>query len=76
MTMGMLGWAGGGGGPDFFINMYKQPATHWAKDHTIWGGLANEDSLKVVDSMFELHPKKMGGMTFLDEELHFDIIFE
>ena len=76
MTRGMVGWAGGGGGPDFFINMYKQPAIHWAKDHTVWGELADEDSLKVVDSMFELPAKKTGGMTFLDEELHFDIIFE
>ena len=34
MTKGMVAWAGGGTGPDFFINMYEHPASHWGNQHT------------------------------------------
>lgn len=34
MTKGMVGWAGGGTGPDFFIDTYDAPATHWGNQHT------------------------------------------
>lgn len=34
MTKGMVGWAGGGTGPDFFIDTYHNPATHWGNQHT------------------------------------------
>jgi hypothetical protein len=34
MTKGMVGWAGGGIGPDFFIDTYENPATHWGNQHT------------------------------------------
>mmetsp|Transcript_62294 Transcript_62294/g.74967 ORF Transcript_62294/g.74967 Transcript_62294/m.74967 type:complete len:226 (-) Transcript_62294:154-831(-) len=37
MTRGMVGWAGGTSGPDFFIGMYKNPATWWNNDHTVLG---------------------------------------
>uniref|UniRef100_A0A7S2EF05 PPIase cyclophilin-type domain-containing protein n=1 Tax=Trieres chinensis TaxID=1514140 RepID=A0A7S2EF05_TRICV len=74
MTRGMVGWAGGGPGPDFFIDMYKKPADWWANDHTVWGEILDEMSLAVVDKMFELPATNRGGMTFLDEHIHFDII--
>lgn len=34
MTHGMVGWAAGGTGPDFFINTYKKPAKWWGTQHT------------------------------------------
>eukprot|EP00966_Prymnesium_polylepis_P181383 4201146-Prymnesium_polylepis.1 len=29
MTRGMVGWAGGSAGPDFFVYTGRDPATHW-----------------------------------------------
>jgi cyclophilin family peptidyl-prolyl cis-trans isomerase len=34
MTKGMVGWAGGGTGPDFFIDTYENPAFFWGNQHT------------------------------------------
>jgi hypothetical protein len=34
MERGMVGWAGGGTGPDFFIDMYPNPAKFWGNQHT------------------------------------------
>lgn len=34
MSKGMVGWAGGGTGPDFFINNYERPAKFWGNQHT------------------------------------------
>jgi len=34
MTRGMVAWAGGGTGPDFFIDNYKRPAKWWGTQHT------------------------------------------
>jgi len=34
MSKGMVGWAGGKTGPDFFINTYEKPAAFWGNQHT------------------------------------------
>ena len=34
MERGMVGWAAGELGPDFFIDAYKQPAEWWGTEHT------------------------------------------
>jgi hypothetical protein len=34
MTRGMVGWAGGLLGPDFFIDSYERPADFWGTVHT------------------------------------------
>ena len=35
MTRGMVGWAGGGAGPDWFVYTGEAPAIQWANDHTV-----------------------------------------
>lgn len=71
MSKGMVGWAGGSAGPDFFIYTAHMtgcavgscPATHWAHDHTVFATVADEQSWKTVETLFSL-PVKRGGMTF------------
>ena len=72
MTRGMVGWAAGEGGPDFFIDNYRRPADWWSNDHTVWGEIVDEESLHVVDSFFDL-PAHKDGLTFLDKDVHIDI---
>jgi hypothetical protein len=40
MTKGMVGWAAGETGPDFFINNYDESMEEmWGTQHTVWGGM-------------------------------------
>jgi len=64
MTRGMVGWAGGSSGPDFFVYTGHDPATHWSHDHTIIGEVAEEESWTTLDMLHRL-PAKPGGMTML-----------
>ena len=64
MSRGMVGWAGGSAGPDFFIYSGQQPATHWAHDHTVFAIVEDSDSWATIDSIGTL-PVKNGGMTML-----------
>jgi len=73
MTRGMVAWAGGGGGPDFFINMYHKPVDWWSNDHTVWGEIADSESLQLIEQMFGWDTTVKNGMTFLNNEVHFDI---
>lgn len=43
---GMAAWAGGGGGPDFFIALAKHP--EWGNGHVVWGQVLPED-MAVID---------------------------
>lgn len=72
MTRGMVGWAGGGAGPDFFIDNYKREADWWGYQHTVFGEV-DASSLDVVESCFDLPRHSDGGMMFLDEAIPFDI---
>ncbi len=45
---GMVAWAGGAGGPDFFIGLAKHP--EWGTGHTVWGEVIGDD-MKVVDAV-------------------------
>jgi len=72
MTKGMIGWAAGEGGPDFFIDTYERPATWWNTDHTVWGELADKESLDVVVSMYEL-PVVKGALTMLATPIPIEI---
>jgi len=72
MTRGMVGWAGGGGGPDFFINTFAKPVDWWERQHTIWGEIRDEASLKVVESSYGL-PAHNKGMRMLDREIEFTL---
>lgn len=76
MTRGSVGWAAGTpGGPDFFIDNYKFPAKWWGTQHTNFGFIEDEQSLVIVDQIFDL-PTRKAGLTFLKDELHFQIRLE
>ncbi|KAL3802140.1 hypothetical protein ACHAW5_000225 [Stephanodiscus triporus] len=72
MTRGMVGWAGGGSGPDFFINTFAKPVDWWENQHTVWGEIRDEESLRVVESAYDL-PAHVSGMRMLDEEIEFTL---
>jgi cyclophilin family peptidyl-prolyl cis-trans isomerase len=72
MERGMIGWAGGGAGPDFFIDTYVRKAEWWNTDHTVWGELADKESLAIAISFYEL-PATTSRMTMLDKPVHIDI---
>lgn len=67
MTKGMVGWAGGGEGPDFFINTFEKPVDWWETQHTVWGEL-DEESIRVVESAYDL-PAHNQGMRMLDKPI-------
>lgn len=73
MTRGMVGWAAGEGGPDFFIDNYEKPADWWGHDHTVWGEIVDEKSLGVVDSFFDL-PVHEDVLMYLDDEVPIQLI--
>lgn len=72
MTRGMVGWAGGGSGPDFFINTYVQPVKWWEHQHTVWGQVKDEESLQLVERIYKL-PATVKEMRMLDEKIDFRI---
>lgn len=71
MIKGMVGWAGGKSGPDFFIDGYKQPAKFWGTQHTVWGELTGKQTEDVMKQISELPTKSKNGMTYLLEPLKF-----
>ena len=76
MKHGMVGWAGGGDGPDFFIDTYKQPAKWWDQQHTVFGQIQDEDSFKRIDEIYAMPTTKNGMMVMLQEPIHFDMEIE
>ena len=81
MTHGMVAWAGGKTGPDFFINAYEQPVDIWGTQHTVWGELlpsSRSSSWAVMDKIWALDtkPKAPGAMmTFLEKPVSFTASF-
>ncbi|OEU08990.1 hypothetical protein FRACYDRAFT_163599, partial [Fragilariopsis cylindrus CCMP1102] len=74
MTRGSVAWAAGdAGGPDFFIDGYPEPAKWWGTQHTNFGTIEEEDSLKILDFIFTLPTTAEDGMDFLKESIHFDL---
>ena len=77
MKRGAVAWAAGeAGGPDFFIDGYREPAMWWGTQHTNFGFIDDEASLKVVDSIFELPINETPDMNFLKDPIHFDLVLE
>jgi len=72
MTKGMVGWAGGGGGPDFFINTFAKPVEWWENQHTVWGKIADDESMKIVERTYELNAHGK-GMRMLNEAIEFTL---
>jgi cyclophilin family peptidyl-prolyl cis-trans isomerase len=74
MTRGMVGWAAGKTGPDFFINMYAKPAFWWGTQHTVFGEIQDEASLKLFDEViWNLPVHAVGGLHHLDEPISFEM---
>eukprot|EP00545_Synedropsis_sp_CCMP1620_P005718 CAMPEP_0119019778 /NCGR_PEP_ID=MMETSP1176-20130426/22629_1 /TAXON_ID=265551 /ORGANISM="Synedropsis recta cf, Strain CCMP1620" /LENGTH=240 /DNA_ID=CAMNT_0006974063 /DNA_START=36 /DNA_END=758 /DNA_ORIENTATION=+ len=48
---GMVAWAGGKGGPHFFIALADHP--EWKHDHTVWATVLEED-MALVDALMNL----------------------
>jgi hypothetical protein len=75
MTRGAVAWAAGeAGGPDFFIDAYPDPAKWWGSQHTNFGFIEDDTSLKIIDSIFELPIESSEGMDFLKDSIHFDLV--
>lgn len=75
MSKGMVGWAGGGAGPDLFIYTASRscavgscPATHWSRDHTVFAEVADDATWAVIEELYAL-PVKRDGMTFFAEKI-------
>ena len=74
MTTGMVGWAGGGTGPDFFINVFDKPVDWWGQQHTVWGVLEDEESLNRIRNHILHEPvKNQGGMNLLEQPFGFQM---
>ncbi len=66
---GMIGWAGGGTGPDWFI-FTGEGDPGWGYDHTVIGEIADDASWRTIDAIHVLPVKPGGGvMRMLKEPL-------
>ncbi|KAK3256273.1 hypothetical protein CYMTET_34582, partial [Cymbomonas tetramitiformis] len=61
--------------PDFFVYMGESKAVSWGSSHTVWGQLADDASLLVAKSIFQLPTQvpKGGGMRMLNKLLRFNM---
>jgi cyclophilin family peptidyl-prolyl cis-trans isomerase len=77
MTKGMVGWAGGGSGPDFFINVFDKPVDWWGQQHTVWGIVEDPESLdRIRNHILALPVKNNGGMHMLEEPFEFQMTLQ
>ena len=77
MTKGMVAWAGGGNGPDFFVNTYDEPVEWWGQQHTVWGIVEAPADLEwMEDKLLTMPVKNRGGMNMLEEPFEFKIHFK
>jgi len=77
MTRGAIAWAAGqAGGPDFFIDAYRDPARFWGTQHTNFGFIEDKASLEIIDAIFELPIESTADMDFLKDPIHFDLVLE
>lgn len=76
MTRGMVAWAGGGTGPDFFIDNYREPAKFWGTQHTVFGEILSqeESSFSLLDQIWEFPTHVRNGMTFLENPISFQMV--
>lgn len=55
---GMVAWAGGGSGPDFFVALAEHP--EWGRGHTVWGDVVEADMV-VLERLLALPTKVRPG---------------
>ncbi|KAG2429165.1 hypothetical protein HYH02_014100 [Chlamydomonas schloesseri] len=71
MERGLACWAGGMGGPDWFVNLIDQSG--FGDDHLCWGKI---EDMSLMDAIVKLPTKpkaKPNEMTFLAQELRFNM---
>jgi hypothetical protein len=44
------------------------PATHWSHDHTVFAEVADAETWKAIEALYEL-PVNRGGMTFFETKI-------
>ena len=49
ITRGMVAWAGGKGGPHFFIALADHP--EWNHEHTVWGEVVKEQDMQILNAL-------------------------
>jgi len=77
MTRGLVAWAAGKTGPDFFVNDYVPTAHWWGTTHTCFGEIQDAASFAVVDEIWTLPTHKTPeGLTHLNDFLEFQIRIE
>lgn len=76
MKTGMVGWAGGATGTDFFIDHYEGTADWWGTQHTVFGQLQDDASHELIQKIWERPVTNRGGMEFLDESIPFTTTLE
>ena len=62
----------GGPGPDFFIYLGENPASHFGTSHTVWAEVADAESLAAAKRIVGLPSHTPGGpgtMRFLQQKL-------
>mmetsp|Transcript_24426 Transcript_24426/g.48648 ORF Transcript_24426/g.48648 Transcript_24426/m.48648 type:complete len:266 (-) Transcript_24426:426-1223(-) len=70
MTRGMVAWAAGRAGPDFFVNTHLEPVGWWEHQHTVWGEIRDDASFAVLDRILAL-PTHGTQLKYLDEKISF-----
>jgi hypothetical protein len=78
MQRGLVCWAGGGGGPDWFVNMIDQSG--FGDSHLCWG-LVDAAGMGVFERILKLPVKPKGGagageMTLLLQDVRFNVTFD
>ena len=76
MTKGMVAWAGGGTGPDFFIDTYDQEGDAWGHSHTVFGIVNDEESFRVIEHIYHQPVSKNGFASFLQQPIVFEVDLE
>mmetsp|Transcript_26445 Transcript_26445/g.49914 ORF Transcript_26445/g.49914 Transcript_26445/m.49914 type:complete len:348 (+) Transcript_26445:47-1090(+) len=74
MGKGMVGWAGGSAGPDFFIYMSENQAVGWHNDHTVWGEVLEQASLELVEEIIatvETEKETPNSMSMISDPIEF-----
>jgi hypothetical protein len=73
-----VAWAAGqAGGPDFFIDNYKNPTDKtWGTQHTNFGFIEDEESFAVIDQVWDLPMDQRGGMHVLKNHIPFKMELE
>jgi len=75
MRRGDVGWAGASYGPDFFVYLGAEPATHWGFEHTVWAEVADEQSFDVAEKINAGQPRATppGEMHILQTRVPIDL---